>query len=250
VISLPDPLSLPHRVGIVLRWPLGIAHAAWRYGTRSVPVHRVEVDGDRSDLPWPLDAGDGPVQGADEGTGPLLHRTYAVTVDGAHVSPAALMTAFARRPNRAAPAGVARFVKTRGGADVVATGDEFSIRMPGPWNGPVRVVRLSPTSMRLATLEGHLEAGQIEFRAREEGGALVLEIESRARPGDLLSHVLYNLVGVAKEVQLNLWVETLVQLAGRSGGRLRDGVHVTTRRVPAGLVTGPRPDRAADGPAG
>ena len=235
MISLFDPLSLPHRVGIVLRWPLGITRATWQYCTRSTSVHRVDVEGDRSDLPWPLDAGDGEVQGADEGIGPLLHRTYAATVDGAHLSPAALMTGFARRPNRAAPE-VAKFVKTRGSEDVPARGDEYSIRMPGPWNGPVRVIRLTPTSLRLATLEGHLEAGQIEFRARERDGALVLEIESRARPGDLLSHLLYNFVGVAKEVQLNLWVETLVQLAGRSGGRLRDGVHVTTRRVPAELL--------------
>lgn len=233
---ISHPLSLPRRVGIVLRWPLGITRAAWQYCTRSVPVHRTEVEGDRSDLAWPLDAADGEVQGVDDGVGSLLHRTYSVTVDGAHLSAADLMTGFARRPNRAAPAGVARFVKTRGSDDVIARGDEFSVRMPGPWNGPVRVVRLSPTAMRLATLEGHLEAGQIEFRARERDGALALEIESRARPGDLLSHVLYNLVGVAKEVQLNLWVETLVQLAGRSGGRIRDGVHVTTRRVPAALI--------------
>lgn len=236
MISLLDPLSLPRRAGIVLRWPLGITRATWQYCTRSTPVHRVDVEGDRSDLPWPLDTGDGEVQRADDGVGALLHRTYAATVDGAHLSPTALITGFARRPNRAAPAGVARFVKTRGTEDEPAVGDEYSIRMPGPWNGPVRVVRLSPTALRLATLEGHLEAGQIEFRAREQDGALVLEIESRARPGDLLSHVLYNMVGLAKEVQLNLWVQTLIRLAERSGGRLRDGVHVTTRRVPADLL--------------
>ncbi len=240
MISLLDPLSLPRRVGIVLRWPLGITRAAWRYFTRSIPVHSVEVEGDESDLPWPLDPSDGVVQSSDDGVGTLLHRTYSTTVDGAHMSATDLMTGFVRRPNRGAPADFARFVKTRGSDDLAARGDEFSIRMPGPWNGPVRVIRLSPTSFRLATLAGHLEAGQIEFRAREQDGALLLEIESRARPGDLLSHVLYNLVGVAKEVQLNLWVETLIQLAGRSGGHVRDGVHVLTRRVP-------RLDPAGDG---
>ena len=45
-------------------------------------------------------------------------------------------------------------------------GDEYVVRMPGPWDGPVRVVEVTPTSFRLATLDGHLEAGQIEFRAR------------------------------------------------------------------------------------
>ncbi len=36
--------------------------------------------------------------------------------------------------------------------------------MPGPWDGPVLVVDQTPTSFRFATLKGHLEAGQIEFR--------------------------------------------------------------------------------------
>ena len=45
-------------------------------------------------------------------------------------------------------------------------GDEFVVRMPGPWDGPVRVVERDPDArFRLVTLAGHLEAGQIEFRA-------------------------------------------------------------------------------------
>lgn len=40
-------------------------------------------------------------------------------------------------------------------------GDEFVVRMPGPWDGPVRVVRRDESSFRLATLDGHLEAGEI-----------------------------------------------------------------------------------------
>ncbi len=237
MIPLVGP-SLPRRLGIVLRYPLGITRATWAYLTRRVPVHRTEVEGSRADLPWPLDPAAGEVQGIDDGTGALLRRLYRVTVDGAGTTPASVIGEFARRPNWAVPSDVATFVKTRGDEDAAAVGDEYSIRMPGPWNGPVRVVGLTPTSLRLATLDGHLEAGQIEFRARADGGALVLEIESRARPGDLLSRVLYNVVGVAKEVQLNLWVETLVRLAGRSGGQVRDGVHVHTRRLASDRITG------------
>ncbi|HEX3925196.1 MAG TPA: hypothetical protein VHY31_23150 [Streptosporangiaceae bacterium] len=36
--------------------------------------------------------------------------------------------------------------------------------MPGPWDGPVRVVHTGAASFRFATLAGHLEAGEIEFR--------------------------------------------------------------------------------------
>ena len=123
------------------------------------------------------------------------------------------------------------FVKTEGAPDRMTVNDEYVVRMPGPWDGPVRVIRCRPTSFRFATLEGHLEAGQIEFRARREGEELVFEIESWARPGDRLSNLLYNHLLLAKEIQLNLWTETCLGVARNSGGRLRGGVQVTTRRV-------------------
>lgn len=227
-----------HRLVLVLRWPVGIARATWRYVTRPVDIHRHEEDGDVSDLPGPLPPAlvDGEIQGVEDGVGPLLHRCYWVVVDGCDTTPEALMAPFEGEPNLAAPADMAVFVKTRGEPGSLAVGDEFVVRMPAPWDGPVRVVACSPTSFRLATLRGHLEAGQIEFRARrDEEGALRFEIESRARPGDRMSHLLYNYLGVAKEIQLNLWVETCLQMAARSGGRVRDGVHVHTRRLAAPL---------------
>jgi hypothetical protein len=87
----------------------------------------------------------------------------------------------------------------------------------------------------LATLRGHLEAGQIEFRARDlddgADGPVEFEIESWARAADRLSHVLYNRLRLAKEIQLNLWLETCLRLAALGGGHPRDGVHVDTRRI-------------------
>src|ERR1700684_1122225 len=46
----------PSRLGIVLRWPIGIALVSWRYMWRTTPLHRSEDQGDRSDMP--ADAGD------------------------------------------------------------------------------------------------------------------------------------------------------------------------------------------------
>ena len=127
---------------------------------------------------------------------------------------------------------MARFEKTRGRKGALRVGDEFLIRMPGPWDGPVRVVALAPASFRLATLRGHLEAGQIEFRCGVGGDGLLFEIESWARSGDRLSHLLYDRLRLAKEIQLNLWAETCLGLAREIGGRARGGVHVSTRRLP------------------
>ncbi len=231
------PGGLRERVGIVLRWPIGLLLITWRYLWRITPVHRRDEPGGPGDLPPPLPDGvdrDG-IQGLADGYGALLHRRYAVRVVDPRVGPEQAVAQLAADPNVAAPQDAAVFVKTRGHGERLEVGDEYVVRMPGPWDGPVRVVHRTPTSFRLATLAGHLEAGEIEFRARCESGdsgdALVFEIESWARPGDRVSHLLYNKVLLAKEIQLNLWTETCLGVARNSGGRLRGGVRVHTRRV-------------------
>lgn len=227
------PGSLSTRAGIVLRWPIGLLLITWRYMWRVTPVYRRDEEGGPDDLPPALpdgvDARD--VQGIGDGVGPLLHRLYAVRVAEPRRSPEDLVAQLAARPNDAAPEDAAVFVKSRGDDDRMEVGDEYVVRMPGPWDGPVRVVHRTPTSFRFATLRGHLEAGEIEFRARCEDDELVFEIESWARPGDRVSHLLYNKLLLAKEIQLNLWTETCLGVARNSGGKLQNGVRVHTRRV-------------------
>jgi hypothetical protein len=104
--------------------------------------------------------------------------------------------------------------------------------MPGPWDGPVRVVRRDEASFRLGTLAGHLEAGEIEFRAKPDGDALHFEIESWARAGDRLSALLYNKLRLAKEIQLNMWSHFCLRTARLAGGRPQGGITIRTRWVP------------------
>ena len=134
---------------------------------------------------------------------------------------------------------MARFVKVLGRTGALAVGDEFVVRMPGPWDGPVRVVDVTPASFRLATLDGHLEAGQIEFRAADDGGDLVFCIESWARSGDRLSRVLYQSLRMAKEVQLHMWTSFLERVAKLSGGRAVGGIDIETHRVEDSAAASP-----------
>jgi hypothetical protein len=147
------------------------------------------------------------------------------------MTPSALIDLVSVRLNQASPE-MAVFRKTRGAQGTLRQGDEFVVRMPGPWDGPVRVVRRDEASFRLATLDGHLEAGEIEFRAETDGDALRFEIESWARAGDWLSALLYNKLRLAKEVQLNMWSHFCVRAAGLSGGRPQGGITIRTRWVP------------------
>ena len=221
------------RLGIVLRWPIGLLLITWRYLWRVTPVYRDDEEGGPEDLPPPLPDGTDrdDVQGLADGYGALLHRCYTVRLAGSRVTPEQAVRQLAAAPNSAAPKDAAVFVKSGDEGDEMAVDDEYVVRMPGPWDGPVRVVHRTPTSFRFATLQGHLEAGQIEFRATCERDELVFEIESWARPGDRVSHLLYNKLLLAKEIQLNLWTETCLGVARNSGGELRGGVRVHTRRV-------------------
>jgi hypothetical protein len=223
--------SRSDRLGIVLRWPIGIALVSWRYMWRTIPLHRSEEAGDGTDLPGPADqdAGDG-LQPLEAGFGPLLHRFYTVRIAHSQMSPAALIDSVIANLNRTSPE-MAVFRKTRGASDRLRRDDEFIVRMPGPWDGPVRVIRRDDTSFRLATMTGHLEAGQIEFRATAADGTLGFEIESWARAGDRLADVLYNKLRLAKEIQLNMWTHFCVRAAALAGGRPQGGVTIRTRWV-------------------
>lgn len=226
--------SRPARLRIILGWPLGIALVSWRYMWRTTPLHRSEETGSSTDVPDLADegsqSGDGR-QPVTAGFGPLLHRTYAVDIVDTRLTPEALIGKVAARLNQASPE-MAVFRKTRGGDEPVSYGDEFVVRMPGPWDGPVRVVHRDATSFRLATLQGHLEAGQIEFRAAANGDALRFEIESWARAGDRLADLMYNKLRLAKEIQLNMWTHFCIRAAALAGGRPRGGVTIRTRWIP------------------
>jgi len=222
------------RLRTVLRWPAGIAIVSWRYMWRTVPLHRSEETGTRADLPdLPYDSSGfgGRHQPLDAGVGPMLHRSYMVRIAGSSMAPSALIDLVSAKLNQASPE-MAVFRKTRGAPSALREGDEFIVRMPGPWDGPVRVVRREENSFRLATLDGHLEAGEIEFRAEPDGDAMRFEIESWARAGDRLSALLYNKLRLAKEIQLNMWSHFCLRTAGLAGGRPRGGITIRTRWVP------------------
>lgn len=230
---MPNRLPLARRLRTAARWPLGVALTSWRYMWRTTPLHRSETPGQLpADEPPSLPDGvrADELQRPSDGAGPLFHRTYRIRIRGARLSAEALLDRVASDLNRVAPGEFASFEKVRGSDGAMAVGDEYVVRMPGPWDGPVRVIERTPTAFRLATLTGHLEAGQIRFSTRD-GELLEFGIESWARSGDRLSNLLYHHLRMSKEVQLHMWTSLLQRVAERSGGRLTGGVEIRTRRL-------------------
>jgi hypothetical protein len=232
-VDVSSRLPLTRRLSTAALWPVGIALTSWNYMWRTTPMHRLEEEGTADDLPPGLPAAgrDEDVQRMEEGVGPLFHRLYRARIRDARLSPDELIARIAVDPNRASPTELARFVKVGRERGRIGVGDELVVRMPGPWDGPVRVTATSETSFRFTTLSGHLEAGQIEFRAGRSGEMLSFEIESWARSGDRVSNLLYHHLRMAKEVQLHMWTSFLEQVCKLAGGRLTGGVEIISRKV-------------------
>jgi hypothetical protein len=164
------------------------------------------------------------------GVGPLYHRTYEIAFTDGFRSPAQLIASLRQDPNVASPVEVSKFERDPANEGApLQVGEELLVRLPGPWNGPVRVVEAGDDHFRLATLQGHMEAGEIGFSAAtNERGWIVFRIDSWARCGDRLFHLLYHRLPLAREMQLHMWSHFCERVAELAGGVVMTNVELHT----------------------
>ena len=170
-------------------------------------------------------------QPAATGAGPYTSRRYSVAVARPRLSSAALMQKIKCDLPAFAPGLLADFEKTQGHPNGLAGGDEFHIRILGPWNGSVRVTEVGETYFELITLDGHCEAGRIRFAAQaheQEAGALAFEISSWTRARDGLVAFAYDTLGVGRHVQEATWTTFCERVAEAAGGQALGPVSVET----------------------
>lgn len=190
-----------------------------------------------SESPGPapsVDMSDRPgLQRPGDGVGPLIHRRYRVHIAQATLTPAELMTELRQDPNAFSPTSFATFDPPPQSPGM-RVGDEFAVRLPGPWDGPVVVAEAGEQCVRLETRDGHMEAGWIRFTTLDDDDQVVFEIESLARSGDPAFDLLYHPGRVAKLVQTEMWIRVLEAAVEISGGRLsgRPTVHTTIYQAP------------------
>ncbi|MBC7457040.1 MAG: DUF1990 family protein [Bdellovibrionaceae bacterium] len=141
-----------------------------------------------------------------EGVGPAYHRIYSVPFTSTTKKVKEGMKCLQSNLNSYSPHLLATFEKTKGDPAVLQKDDEFLIHITGPWNGPVRVTKVTVFSFQIVTLKGHLEAGDIHFEIKQKSDTdFVFEIESLARSKDMLVNFIYDVVPIAKMMQTEMW---------------------------------------------
>jgi len=176
-------------------------------------------------------------QPAAQGAGPKLERRYYLDVERPHLTPVQLMAAVQADLPSFSPGLLADFERTKGTEGSLSVGDEFHIKILGPWNGSVRVTEAGPTFFEFVTLEGHPEAGRIRFETHALDGrpdALRFEIHSLARSRDGLVAFAYDTIGGGKLMQEATWTEFCERVAQASGGQPLGPVTVETIRHTTG----------------
>lgn len=180
------------------------------------------------------------VQHVRDGFGALYHRHFWIDFTDAAMDPGELISTLAADLNAAAPGEVSSFET---GDDersrTLEVGTEFVVRLPGPWDGPVRVIDRTPTSFRFVTLVGHMEAGEIEFRAgMTDRGHIRFEIETWARSGDNRFRALNDAVPLAREAQAYMWAHFCSRMPKVAQAIVMSNVAVNTERHETGAWLG------------
>jgi hypothetical protein len=221
-------------VALLSRWLLGMGLITWRYLWSTTPLHRSDRREDSPALPPPVpdDLDRAGLQPWQSGAGPIFHRVFRVEIADARRDAAALMRTVVADLGSLVPKEVVHVHEGEASERRLRPGDDIVVDMPGPWNGPVRVVAADDHRLHLVTRAGHLEAGQIEFRAYDDAPHVVFEIEAWARPASRAVQLLYAHLRLAKEIQLNMWVRFCLAAAQDLGGRPADGVRIDTTVTP------------------
>ena len=215
-----------------------------RYLFLRVPSYRRDrFDEDAGPLPdfdRELPGDPATVQRVRDGLGALYHRHFWIDFTDAAMEPDELISALAADLNTAAPGGVSSFdTDDDERSRTLQVGTELVVRLLGPWDGPVRVIDRTSSSFRFVTLDGHMEAGEIEFRAgTTDRGHIRFEIETWARSGDNWFRVLNDALPLAREAQAFMWAHFCSRMPKLAQGVVMSNVAVNTERHETGVWLG------------
>ena len=192
-------------------WALPVA----RLTAPSVPRGGVNLNVDGRRLLSPL-----------HGFGRLWRKTYSIRLSGSPVTPAGAAAVWKRDFGTFWPGGNYCF----GGPAGIAPGEVQVLNltlMPGMklYTG-VMVIYADETSFCFLTPEGHMFGGLITFRAIDDGGTTVLQVQPLIRASDPLYELTLRL-GVGGTMEDRFWRQTLKTLAATFGVQAEASLEAT-----------------------
>ncbi len=186
-------------------------------------------------LPAAALQGEKSIQYIRDGHGALFVRRYSVDIVKSALSIDELFALIATQIDDFSAGELAVFEKTVGAENKLVVGDEFLVRISGPWNGPVRVSEVNPHSFTFVTLEDHLEAGEIQFSLQprnDEPEVLQFRIQSVTRSKDAIVDVAYEKLKAAQIAQTSMWAFFCNKVVEISGGEQRSDIEISTHEMP------------------
>lgn len=183
--------------------------------------------------PTPLDVGltkladSIPEQLPSEGVGPLRHKRFWADIRGSRHTPTALVEEFREHCAECMPL---EFSAEPGTPRVVEEGVTLTLGLPLRGNVQVRVEEVAPRRVTFATVEGHMLAGMIQFKASgDKRRAVRFLVEIHARAATALDLLAMNTVGDA--LQQSNWEEVVTRVVQLSGGTAPLGVQSETETL-------------------
>ncbi len=157
-----------------------------------------------------------------DGVGDIVNRKYEISLASSTWQPDRILAEFKQNPNRFCPVNYAAFDTWP-----LTLGTHSTVKLAGPWSGPIEVIVDEPRRLKLATLDGHMEAGWIEFRATGDSHPL-FTIESSARAGDLAFWFVHDFFPLGRWIQTDMWCTVAESAARLAGVRRPESVQVST----------------------
>lgn len=162
----------------------------------------------------------------EEGVGNLERKRFWAEIYKSRLSAEDLMREFREHISEIMPI---EFQAEPGAPGSATKGATLTGALPGRGNFQVRVEEATPTSLTLATLEGHPLAGTVKFTSKQDGSVLNFTIEVNARAANLFDWLAIKTIG--SPMQNQNWTEVITRVVGLSGGEAPMGVQSTSETL-------------------
>lgn len=151
-----------------------------------------------------------------EGYGPTYLRMYTVKIPVPIETAQAVFAELKANAQDFLPNAIATVEKKRTKISKIQNGHRYIIKMLGPWDAAVEAHRVDEKFFEFLTLQTAPEAGHLQFSVKGlTDTQSEFTIQSIAKSGVLLFHIMYHYLGMAKYFQKKMWEQLCITFHDR-----------------------------------